>query len=54
MKNFDSQPNEEFGDAQTCSKAFEMLSAALKEAIADVHKEHLRRRTVSLELEDVQ
>lgn len=54
MKEFDSEPNKEFGDEEPCSEAFEMLSAALKEAIEDVHKEHLQRRTVSLELESAQ
>ena len=63
MKEFDSEPNEEFGDAEpwtdfspgsSCSEAFEMLSAALEEAIVDVEKEHLQRRKVSLELETAQ
>lgn len=63
MKEFDSQPSKEFGDAEpwtdfspgsSCSKAFEVLSAALKEVIADVHNPHLQRRTVSLELEAAQ
>ena len=54
MKDFDAQPNEEFGDAEPCSEAFEMLSAALEDAIADVHNPHLKRRTVSLESEAAQ